>query len=206
MVFREVKNTFRNEDESKGPEKTEFEIMDEEVDSVEEELIESEEEVDLQTPAVRRSDHERRPVDRYSPPDFHFAFVLSVVSDEPRSVKEVVNSKECKLWKNAMVEEMEALDKNKAWDLVELPDGRKPIGSKWVFKKKLNAAGKVEKYKARLVAKGYSQVEGIDFHEIFSPIAKMTSIRFLLSLATTFDLEVEHMDVKTVFLHGDLNE
>ena len=55
-----------------------------------------------------------------------------------------------------MVEEMEALDKNESWDLVELPDGRKPIGSKWVFKKKLNVAGKVEKYKARLVAKGYS--------------------------------------------------
>ena len=90
--------------------------------------------------------------------------------------------------------------------MVELPDGRKPIGSKWVFKKKLNAAGKVEKYKAQLVAKGYSQVEGIDFDEIFSPVAKMTSIRFLLSLATTFDLEVEQMDVKTTFLHGDLNE
>ena len=87
-----------------------------------------------------------------------------------------------------MVEEMEALDKNEAWDLVELPDGRKPIGSKWVFKKKLNATGKVEKYKAQLVAKGYSHVEGIDFGEIFSPVAKMTSIRFLLSLAATFDL------------------
>ena len=105
-----------------------------------------------------------------------------------------------------MVEEMEALDKNEAWDLVELPDGRKPIGSKWVFKKKLNVVGKVEKYKARLVAKGYSQVEGIDFGEIFSLVAKMNSIRFLLSLATTFDLEVEQMDVKTTFLHGDLNE
>ena len=191
MVFREVKNTSRNEDESKGPEKEEFETMDKGVDSVEEELIESEEEVDLQTPAVRRSNRERRPVDRYSPPDFRSTFVLSAVSDEPRSVKEAVNSEECKLWKNAMVEEMEALDKNKAWDLVELPDGRKPIGSKWVFKKKLNVAGKVEKYKARLVAKGYSQVEGIDFGEIFSPVAKMTSIRFLLSIVVAFDLEVE---------------
>ena len=74
------------------------------------------------------------------------------------------------------------------------------------YLKKLNAARKVEKYKARLVAKGYSQVEGIDFGEIFSPVAKMTSIRFLLSLATAFDLEVEQMDVKTTFLHGDLNE
>jgi len=128
VVFREVKNTSRNEDESKGPEKTKFEIMDEGADSVEEELIESEEEVDLQTLAVRRFDRERRPVDKYSPLDFCSTFVLFAVSDEPRSVKEAVNSEECKLWKNAMVEEMEALDKNEAWDLVELPDGMKPIG------------------------------------------------------------------------------
>jgi hypothetical protein len=64
----------------------------------------------------------------------------------------------------------------------------------------------VEKYKARLVAKGYSHVEGIDFGEIFSPIAKLTSIIFLLSIATAFDFEVEHMDLKTTFLHGDLGD
>jgi hypothetical protein len=75
-----------------------------------------------------------------------------------------------------------------------------------LFKKKFNAEGKVEKYKARLVAKGYSQVEGIDFGEIFSPIAKLTSIIFLLSIVVSFDLEVEQMDVKTTFLHGDLEE
>jgi hypothetical protein len=89
---------------------------------------------------------------------------------------------------------------------VELPTGRNPIGSKCVFKKKLNAEGKVEKYKARLVAKGYSQVEGIDFGEIFSLVAKLTSIRLLLSVAAAFDFEIEQMDVKTTFLHGDLEE
>ena len=85
---------------------------------------------------------------------------------------------------------MASLDKNEAWDLVELPGGRKPIGSKWLFKKKLNAEGKVEKYKARLVEKGYSQFEGIDFGEIYSPVAKLTSIRFLLFVAIAFDFEV----------------
>eukprot|EP00253_Pinus_taeda_P026809 PITA_26809 len=88
-----------------------------------------------------------------------------------------------------MVDEMACLQKNEAWDLVELPSGRKPIGSKWVFKKKKNAEGKVEKYKAQLVAKGCSQVSGIDFGDIFSPIAKIASIRLLLSVAAAFDFE-----------------
>ena len=69
--------------------------------------------------------------------------------------------------------------------------GRKPIGSKWVFKKKTNAEGKVEKFKAHLVAKGYSQVPGIDFGDIFSHVAKVASIRLLLYVAATFDFEVE---------------
>ena len=87
-------------------------------------------------------------------------------------MKEAVDSKDGKLWKEAMVDEMASLHKNEAWDLVELPAGRKPIGSKWVFKKKTNAEGKVEKYKARLVAKGYSQVPVIDFGDIFSPVPR----------------------------------
>jgi hypothetical protein len=105
-----------------------------------------------------------------------------------------------------MVEEMDALDKNEAWDIVELPARRKYVGRKWLFKKKFNVEGKVEKYKARLVAKGYSQVEGIDFGEIFSPVSKLTSIIFILSIFSYFDIEVEYMDVKTTFLHGDLEE
>jgi hypothetical protein len=92
---------------------------------------------------------------------------LSITDDDPRTVREAVDSEDENLWKRAMEEEMASLDKNEAWDLVELPTGRNPIGSKWVFKNKLNAEGKVEKYKARLVAKGYSQVEGIDFGGIF---------------------------------------
>ena len=90
-----------------------------------------------------------------------------------------------------MVDEMASLHKNEAWDLVELPVGRKPTGSKWVFKKKMNVEGKVEKYKSRLVANGYSQVSGIDVGDIFSPVAKVTSIRLLLSVADTFDFKIE---------------
>jgi hypothetical protein len=105
-----------------------------------------------------------------------------------------------------MVEEMEALDKNEVLNLVEFLIGRNPIGNKWVFKKKLNMEGKVEKHKAWLVAKGYSQVEGVDFGEIFSLVSKLNSIIFILSVVVAFYFEVEHMDVNTTFLHGDLEE
>eukprot|EP00253_Pinus_taeda_P003627 PITA_03627 len=105
-----------------------------------------------------------------------------------------------------MVDEMASLHKNEAWDLVELSAGRKPIGKKWVFKKKTNAEGKVEKYKAQLVAKGYSHVPRIDFCDILSIITKVSSIRLLLCVATTFDFQVEQMDVKTTFLHRDVEE
>jgi hypothetical protein len=90
-----------------------------------------------------------------------------------------------------MVEEMDALDKNEAWDIVEFPAGRKSVGRKWLFKKKFNAEEKVDKYKAWLVAKGYSQVEGIEFGDIFSLVSKLTYIRFILSIVDAFDLEVE---------------
>ena len=106
-------------------------------------------------------------------------------------MKEAVDSEDAKLWKEAMVDVMASLHKNEAWDLVELPAGRKPIGRKWVFKKKTNLEGKVEKYKARLVEKVYSQVEGIDFGEIFSLVANLTSIRFILSIVFAYDIEVE---------------
>jgi hypothetical protein len=155
---------------------------------------------------LRRSDRERRLPERYSSSDFCSNFSFSITDDDPRTVREAVDSKDGNLWKRAMEEEMASLDKHEAWDLVELPTGRNLVGNKWVFKKKLNAEGKVEKYKARLVAKGYSQVEGIDFGEIFFLVAKLTSIIFLLCIAAAFYFEVEQMDLKTTFLHGDLEE
>jgi hypothetical protein len=91
-------------------------------------------------------------------------------------VDEAINSTEGKLWKDTMVEEMESLHKNETWDLVKLPIGRNLVDSKWVFKKNMNVARQVKKFKAQLVTKGYSQVEGVNFSDIFSPIAKLTSI------------------------------
>jgi hypothetical protein len=87
-------------------------------------------------------------LERYTPSHFCSKFSLSITDDDPRTVREAMDSEDGNIWKKAMDEEMEALDKNEAWDLVEFPTRRNPIGNKWVFKKKLNAEGKVEKYKA----------------------------------------------------------
>jgi hypothetical protein len=162
--------------------------------------------VEQPTQVVRRSKRVRKPVKRYSPPNLCSSFVLIATNDEPQSIKGAVESVEGKLWKDSMVEEMESLHKNETWDLVKLPSGRKHVDSKWVFKKKMNATGQVEKFKARLVAKGYSEVEGVDFGEIFSPVAKLASIRVLMSMAAAYDLEIKQMDVNTTFIHGDLEE
>ena len=102
-------------------------------------------------------------------------------------MKEAMEMENNESWRLAIDEEIAALRKNDTWDLVPLLDGRKPVGCKWVFKKKVGSDGSVEKYKVRLVAKGYSQVEGIDFGEIFSPVAKLTSIGFMLYLAVDFE-------------------
>ena len=105
---------------------------------------------------MRRSVWERRQLERYSPSAFGSNFSLTITDDDPITIREVVDLEDGKIWKEAMVDEMASLHKNEAWDLVELPAGKKPIGRKWVFKKKMNLEGKVQKYKAWLVAKGYS--------------------------------------------------
>ncbi|MCO5596256.1 hypothetical protein L7F22_050316 [Adiantum nelumboides] len=103
-----------------------------------------------------------------------------------------------------MKRELSSIAKNKTWKLVPLPKGRKALPCKWVYKKKI--ASNVENYKARLVAKGFKQEYGVDFQEIFSPVVKMTTLRMLLALVATEDMELDQMDVITAFLHGDLEE
>jgi Reverse transcriptase (RNA-dependent DNA polymerase) len=109
-------------------------------------------------------------------------------------------------WLEAMRAEMEALEKNHTWQLVSLPKGRKTVGCKWVFTVKYGPTGLVDRYKARLVAKGFTQTYGIDFQETFSPVAKLNTIRILLSLAANLDWSLHQFDVKNAFLHGDLEE
>ncbi|GJS40666.1 retrovirus-related pol polyprotein from transposon TNT 1-94 [Tanacetum coccineum] len=109
-------------------------------------------------------------------------------------------------WKEAMDEEINAIERNKTWEMAQLPKGHKPIGVKWVYKKKMNVEGEVHRYKARLVAKGYRQKVGIDYDEIFAPVARMETIILLVSLAAQNSWKIYQMDVKSAFLNGVLDE
>ena len=116
--------------------------------------------------------------------------VTLIEDDEPENYDEVLNSSERDLWLKAMQSEMDSMSENKVWTLSDAPDGVKPIGCKWVFKKKTDMEGKVVTYKARLVAKGYRQRQGVDYDETFSPVAMTKSIRILLAIATHYDYEI----------------
>ena len=128
------------------------------------------------------------------------------MESDPTSYDQAINSENSTLWLYAMEEELKSMKDNEVWDLVELPKGIKTIGCKWIFKTKHDSKGNVERYKARLVAKGYTQKEGIDYKEIFSPVSKKDSLRIVMALVAHFDLELHQMDVKNVFLNGDLHE
>jgi hypothetical protein len=125
---------------------------------------------------------------------------------EPINYADAMKRSDAKQWEQAAQDEYNSIQSAGTWSLVPLPIGRTAIGCKWIFKIKYNADGTIERYKARLVAKGYSQKVGVDFNETFAPVAKFTSIRALLALAATYDLEIHQMDVKTAFLNGDLEE
>jgi hypothetical protein len=128
------------------------------------------------------------------------------VDDTPTSIAEAYASPDADDWKKAIQNEMDSILSNGTWELSECPHGCKPVGCKWVFKKKLRPDGTIEKYKARLVAKGYTQREGEDYFDTYSPIVRLTTIRVLLSMAASYDLIVHQMDVKTTFLNGELEE
>ncbi|RVW36762.1 Retrovirus-related Pol polyprotein from transposon RE1 [Vitis vinifera] len=109
-------------------------------------------------------------------------------------------------WRQAMVDEMAALHSNGTWDLVVLPSGKSTVGCRWVYAVKVGPDGQVDRLKARLVAKGYTQVYGSDYGDTFSPVAKIASVRLLLSMAAMCSWPLYQLDIKNAFLHGDLAE
>ena len=156
--------------------------------------------------ASRRPKHATKAPVRFGFEDM-INYALMVEMDDPTSYREAINSDEREEWIGFMTEEVESLDKKKTWDLVELPEGKRAIGCKWIYKKKEAMSVKEpKKFKSRVVAKGYSQKKSIDYDEIFLPVVRHTSIRAVLGLVAVWDLHLEQMDVKTAFLHGELEE
>ncbi|RVW90078.1 Retrovirus-related Pol polyprotein from transposon TNT 1-94 [Vitis vinifera] len=129
-----------------------------------------------------------------------------MMEDDPINFQQAMKSSNSHKWIEAMNEEYKSMQDNKVWELVPLPVGTKPIGCKWIFKTKRDSNGNVERYKARLVAKGFTQKEGIDFKETFSPVSTKDSFRIIMALVAHYDIELHQMDVKTAFLNGDIDE
>jgi hypothetical protein len=153
-------------------------------------------------PQLRRSTRPRQPSTKYSPHEY----VLVTDGGEPECFDEAMSHEKKSEWLQAMQEEMKSLHENHTFELVKLPKGKRALKNKWVFRLKIDEHCSQPRYKARLVVKGFGQKKGIDFEEIFSPVVKMSSIRVVLGLAASLNLEVEQLDVKTAFLHGDLDE
>jgi hypothetical protein len=110
------------------------------------------------------------------------------------------------MWKTAIEEELAMLGNTGTWELVDTPYGVNIVRSKWVFKAKKDAAGNMVCYKARLVTQGFSQVPGVDYFDTYAPVAKLQSIRAILAIATTCDLEVHQIDIKGAYLNGTLTD
>src|SRR4029079_18985091 len=170
--------------------------------------IESSEQSDEHEHVLEKDDSEapRRSKRQRIVKSFGDNFTVYLVDNTPTSIVEAYASSDADDWKETVQSEMDSILSNGTWELTERPYGCKPVGCKWIFKKKLKPDGTINKYKARLVAKGYTQKEGEDFFDTYSPVARLTTIRVLLSLAASYGLLVHQMDVKTAFLNGELEE
>ena len=122
---------------------------------------------------------------------------------EPGSFEEAIKED---AWRNAMQEEIDAIEKNKTWQLVEKPNDKEAIGVKWVYKVKHNLNGSIQRTKARLVVKGYVQHHRIDYNETFAPVARLDSIRAIIALAAQKGWNLYQLDVKSAFLNGELKK
>ena len=128
------------------------------------------------------------------------------IEEDPRTYGEAMASRDVAFWKEAIQDEIDSIMQNNTWKLTDLPLGCKPLGSKWIFKRKMKVDGSIDKFKARLVIQGFRQKEGIDFFDTYAPVARISTIRLLLALAAIHNLVIHQMDVKTAFLNGELDE
>ena len=134
-----------------------------------------------------------------------YSFMANNCND-PIDIENALSRSDGKLWREAVYEELKALADNKTWELVSRPTNKNIVKCKWVFKRKVGADGEIQRYKARLVAKGFSQKFGEDYFETFAPVVRISTVRLLFGLAAELDLEIDHIDITTAFLNGDLQE
>ncbi|XP_010274374.1 PREDICTED: uncharacterized protein LOC104609701 [Nelumbo nucifera] len=151
----------------------------------------------------------------YTPPTFPYhkspiftntyIYLLSNVSSVPEP-SSYYQARKNEKWIEAINKELQAFESNNTWELVPLPPKKKAIGSKWVYKVKYLLDGTIDSYKARLVAKGYHQIEGVDYNDSFSPVAKVVTVRIFLAIAIAKNWALHQLDINNAFLHGYLDE
>jgi hypothetical protein len=195
------------------------------ITSPDEELLEDHDIVEVQEPPQMNFSHKRKPawareliqdgekydvpegttrqVKRPNPFSSYTALMCNLLDEELTCFEEAIQKKE---WEDAMIEEYQSIIKNDVWEIVPRPKSKDVVSSKWLFKIKHAADGSIEKYKARFVTRGFSQKEGIDYEETFSPVARYTSIRTIIALAAKIKWKLHQMDVKTSFLNGIIEE
>jgi hypothetical protein len=201
------------------------ELVREVVTSPNEEILEDHDIVEFQEPPQMTISHKRKPawareliqdVEKYGFPEgttrqvkrpkpfsSYMALMCDLVEKEPTCFEEAIQKKE---WADAMTEEYQSIIKNDVWEIVFGSKSKDVVSSKWLFKIKHAADGSIEKYKARFVARGFSQKEGIDYEETFVPVARYTSIRTIIALATKMKWKLHQMNIKTAFLNGVIKE
>ena len=196
------------DDSAEIPKNSDEEVSDKE-ESDEEVLASKEEEKDESEKTFAEREEKRALRDRTKikrPSRYRDCVTMSTTLEEPDSYSAAIKSDKRAYWKEGMDLEMKALRENRTWVLEDLPPGKKAIPCRWVYKVKTCADGSVDKYKARLVIKGFSQKKGVDYDQTFSPVAKMSTIRTLLSVAAKKKMKLAQIDVSTAFLYGDLEE
>jgi transposase InsO family protein len=195
------------------------------VTSPDEEILEDHDILEVQEPPQMTILHKRKPAwareliqdgEKYGVPEgttrqmkrpkpfsSYTALMCDLLEEEPTCFEETIQRKE---WADAMTEECQSIIKNEVWEIVPRPKSKDVVSSKWLFKIKHVAGGSIEKYKARFVTRGFSQKEGIDYEETFTPVAKYTSIRTIIALAAKMKWKLHQIDVKTAFLNGVIEE
>jgi hypothetical protein len=195
------------------------------VTSHDEEILEDHDIVEFQEPPQMTISHKRKPAwareliqdgEKYSVPKgttrqvkrpkpffSYMALMCDLLEKEPTCFEEAIQKKE---WADAMTEEYQSIIKNDLWEIVPIPKSKDVVSSKWLFKIKHVVDGSIKKYKARFVARGFSQKEAIDYEETFALVARYTSIKTIIALATKMKWKLHQMDIKTTFLNGVIEE